>query len=390
MAELLTNPGRFIRRSALAVAAGLALAASAAAVTLATGPLAQAATSCQHATGPFTVSGTQVLGAGGKVFTPYGITVPGLANDPGWAGSVSTDETKIRAAVQYWCVNTIRLQVSQDNLIGDTGSSPPDQAYLTAIKTEVSLAESLGLVVVLNDQTETAPVRDSYQQGPTPGTETFWKDLIPDFGSDHQVIFDLFNEPSYNQGTTQSQEWSLWHIGGTYQGATYIGMAKLAADLRAADTSTLFWAEGPAYASTFAGMERYNAVLSTSNLLYAVHHPAGDQNSSVWYDDFGYLINTGVAPVVDGEWTNYEPFPAANSECWTDAPTQVPAYLSYLADHGIGMTAYQLAPGLLIAPDGNYDDPTVIDSHWSCAPAGGPTDEGAGTLIRNWYQAHNG
>ena len=371
MTRFFSYVGIPIKRPARPFAVALALAAPAvpaAAVALMTGPPAQAATSCQ----------------------PYGITVPGLANDPDWADSVTMDEAKIRAAAQYWCVNTIRLQVSQDNLIGDTGSTPPYQPYLTAIKTEVSLAESLGLVVVLNDQTETSSVRNSYQQGPTPGTETFWKDLIPTFGSDPQVIFDLFNEPSYNQGTTAAQEWSLWHNGGSYQGATYIGMATLAADLRAADASTLFWVEGPAYASTFAGMEQNNALITTGNVVYAFHHPAGDHDTSAWYDDFGYLISTGVAPVVDGEWTNYQPFSGTNSECWADAPSQVPVYLSYLADHGIGMTAYQLAPGLLIAPNGNYDDPTVIDSQWTCTPASGPTDEGAGTKIMNWYQTQNG
>jgi hypothetical protein len=35
-----------------------------------------------------------------------------------------------------------------------------------------------------------------------------------------------------------------------------------------------------------------------------------------------------------------------NAECWTDAPTAVPNYLSYLQNHNIGMTAYQLAIGL--------------------------------------------
>ena len=33
------------------------------------------------------------------------------------------------------------------------------------------------------------------QKGPTPATETFWKDLASVSGHDPQVIFDLFNEP---------------------------------------------------------------------------------------------------------------------------------------------------------------------------------------------------
>jgi Cellulase (glycosyl hydrolase family 5) len=357
-------------------------------VTGGSGGRAGAATSCQHATGPFHVSGTQVLGAGGKVFVPYGITVPGLANQ-NWSASVAGDENKINATASSWCANTVRLQVAQDNLIGVDGSSYNAQ-FMAAIEEEVSLAESDGLVVVINDQTETATV--DYQLGPTPGTETFWKDIIGVYGSDHQVIFDLFNEPrTYSSGMSQAQEWGLWHDGGSFDGNNYIGMAALASYVRAADASTLFWVEGPDYSASFAGMESQDALLSTSGVVYAVHHPAGAHDSSAWYDDFGYLINTGVAPVVDGEWTNYQPSPNANSECWSDAPTQVPVFLSYLTSHGIGMTAYQLAEGLLVTSNSDLADPTTINAAtWSCTPTSTPTNQGAGALIMNWYQEQNG
>jgi Cellulase (glycosyl hydrolase family 5) len=357
------------------------------------GPAASAATApsaaCRHATGPFHVSGTKVRGAGGRVFVPYGITVPGLANR-NWKASVSKDLTKIRATARFWCANTVRLQVAQDNLIGDTGHVFAPK-YLAAIKREVALAERRHLVVVLNDQTETAPKSVTFQLGPTPGTETFWKDLIPVYGSDRQVIFDLFNEPrTFSTGMSQAQEWRLWHSGGTFNGFRYIGMAKLAADLRAAGAHNLFWAEGPDFAATLAGLERQHALLTSPDVVYAIHHPAGGHNTSAWFKDFGYLINTGVAPVVDGEWTNYRPFRKPNAECWRNAPRKVPVFLKYLADHGVGMTAYQLAAGLLVKSDSHLADPTTISARtWTCAVARGPTRQGAGALIMRWYRAHN-
>jgi hypothetical protein len=382
-----------VRRGSLAAASALALVAAPSA--LATAPQASAAAAaCGHATGPFHVSGTTVRGAGNAVYVPYGITVPDLANYP-WTsqkapGYVADADNKILATADSWCANTVRLQVSQDNLLGLNGAGF-NTSYLNVLKAVVGYAESFGLVVVLNDQTETAPDDVTYQLGPTPGTETFWKDMIGPFGSDKQVIFDLFNEPrTYSSGMSESQMWGLWHNGGTFQGAKYIGMAKLAADVRAAGAPNLYWVEGPDYSATFGGLERNGGLLTSPNVVYAIHHPQGGHNTASWYLDFGYLINTGAAPVVDGEWTNYRPWGKPNSECWGDAPGKVPEYLEYLYGHGIGMTAYQLAQGQLVKSSTNLADPTTIPATgWSCTPTAKPSNEGAGALIMNWFKLHN-
>ena len=374
----------------LAAISALALAAPVSAVAADPAAIAAATTvsaSCRHASGPFHVSGTRVLGAGGKVFIPYGITVPGLANGD-WQATMAKDANKIKATAASWCGNTVRLQVAQDNLLGVSGTQY-FPLFMNAIRHEVSLAESRGLVVVINDQTETATV--SYQRGPTPGTETFWKDMATVYHADNRVIFDLFNEPrTYSSGMSQAQEWGVWHNGGSFGGATYIGMAKLASDVRAADPGNLFWIEGPDYSASFGGLLSQHALLRTPGIVYAIHHPAGAHDTSAWYDDFGYLIDRHVAPVVDGEWTNYRPFPKSNSECWPDAPKQVPVFLSYLASHGVGMTGYQLAKGLLVTSDINLAAPTTINAAtWTCKPTGAPADQGAGSLLMNWYRVHN-
>ena len=91
-----------------------------------------------------------------------------------------------------------------------------------------------------------------------------------------------------------------------------------------------------------------------------------------------------MAPVVDGEWTNFQPFASPGEpvkdvnteECWTDAPTAVPIYLIYLGSHGIGMTGYQLSAGLLVGTDGST--PTTINAAtWTCSVStSGPTNNG--------------
>jgi hypothetical protein len=395
-----------------------ALLAAAAAVLAAGGlgaPSAAAAmastVSCATATGPFTVSGTRVLGAGGQVFVSYGITIPGLVGG-NWQSTEQNDPAKIKAAADVWCANTVRLQVSQDNLLGPDGNQLL-QNYEVAIEQEVTLAESYHLVVVLNDSTESAPTAaQAYQQGPMGGTETFWQDMAALYDHDPQVIFDLFNEPrTYTAGMSQAQEWSLWHSGtgtGTFDGHQYLGMQALASYVRTTlHAANLFWIEGPDYSASFSGMEQQNALITgVSGIVYAVHHPAGAHDAASWYADFGYLVDTGVDPVVDGEWINYGP-PAqdsllpvipipANSECWQDAPTAVPAYLQYLYSRGVGLSAYQLQADLLVqTSNSGYDDPATIDPNtWTCHPPNAlygyhQLNQGAGALLMDWFKLHN-
>jgi hypothetical protein len=387
--------------SALALAmmvAGAPGAPAAGAATTAATTTTTAGMSCGKAVGPFSVHGTRVLGHGGRVFVSYGITVAGL-QWVSWQAFLKSDLEMIAATADGWCANTVRLQLSQDNLLGPNGTRF-DRAYMTAIKSEVSLAENDHLVVVLNDNSEFAPRATwNSQHGPTAATETFWKDLARIYGRDPQVIFDLFNEPrTYVVGMSQAQEWRLWLNGGHFRGEFYpFGMAKLADYVRnTLGARNLFWVQGPYYSYSLAGMVSNHAVLKVSGAVYAVHHPAGSRDTASWEADFGYLVTRGVAPVVAGEWTNYEPKPTLNptwqrSSCWPDAPTAVPEFLQYLAAHGIGLSAYQLQPGVLIKSDDNLTDPTTIDAQtWSCLSQAEPQPgQGAGSLLMAWFRQHN-
>ncbi len=357
-----------------------------------------AGTGCGHATGPFRISGTQVLGADKKPFISYGITVPGLQG-PDWASYTALDLQKIGATAGEWCANTVRLQLNQDDLLGPDGVGV-DQAYLEAIEAEVSLAEQDQLVVVLNDETNLSPPPAQYlERGPTPATETFWRILANIYGDDPQVIFDLFNEPRmYSDGMSQAQEWHLWLDGGLYQGVYYpFGMAKLAAYVRTTmGARNLFWIEGPNFSASFAGMTQQHALLHVSGVVYALHHPAGQPGATAWNDDFGYLVTDGIAPVVDGEWTNYEPAPTADptpqpTSCWSDAPTAVPQFLQWLAQYDIGLNAYQLQPGFLISSYSNLAVPTTINAQtWTCqSNQEAEPDQGAGSDVMAWFQRQN-
>jgi hypothetical protein len=357
-----------------------------------------ASSACGTVTGPFSISGRQVLDSGGEPFVSYGLTVPGL-QAPDWRQYTALDLQKITATADDWCANTVRLQLNQDDLLGTYGIGF-NQAYMAAIRAEVTLAESDHMVVVLNDETNLSALPARYaERGPTPATETFWKDLAKVYGHDPQVIFDLFNEPrTYSSGMSQTQEWQLWLDGGVFADVTYLGMAQLATYVRTTlGARNLFWIEGPNFSVSFAGMVQQHALLHTSGVVYSVHHPAGQPGSTAWNDDFGYLATDGLAPVVDGEWTNYEPFPTSGmgtepTSCWSDAPTAVPRFLQWLAQNTIGLNAYQLQPGFLIKSYSDLAQPTTMSTKtWSCQ-SGQETipGEGAGADVLAWFQQQNG
>ena len=336
---------------------------------------------CGKARGPFHARGTKVIGAHGRLFVPYGITVPGLGNS-GYRPFIPLDDAKIRATATSWCANTVRLQIGQANLVGLNGKGF-SRSFLRAVEGEVKVAEKSHLVAVLTAQTEDA----GKQPAPTRATVNFWKDLSRVYRHDPQVIFDLFNQPRISTQTRcgNARDWRLWHTGGKFQRHSYVGMQALVRDVRADGASNLLWVEGPCFANSLSKLASH--LIKGRNIVYAFQHPHGTHDAAQWYADFGWVVFRRVGPVVDAEWTNYA---AAKSECWPDAPTAVPAFLRYLARHGIGLTGYQLKKGLLIRTT-NLADPTRIDTSgrgkWRCA---GGLDEGAGADLMNWFRRQNG
>jgi hypothetical protein len=361
------------RRKGAALAAAAAVLASSAAATQpgAAAPAPPLPVKCDKAAGPFHVSGTKVLEAHSKAFVPYGVTATGLAVRN---YSVSVADQQIQGAARYWCVNTVRLQVAQGNLLPN--GSTESAAFMAALKDAVRTAESYKLVVVISDQTE----ETGFQPAPTRETEFFWRALSHLYGGDPQVVFDLFNEPRLRTGSIAA-DWRIWQSGGTYRGASYVGMQELAHYVRHDETAqNLFWVEGPHFATTLNQVSTHR--LTVPGVVYDIHHPSGPHDTFSWQNDFGYLLTEHIAPVVDGEWTNYT---ARKSECWPDARSTVPAYLGYLAKLRVGMTVWALQKGVMIESD-NFWDPTHIRSGYSCEKT---LDQGAGNLVMRWYKLRN-
>jgi Cellulase (glycosyl hydrolase family 5) len=329
---------------------------------------------CRHVRGPFHVMGTKVYSAKGQRYIPYGISLTGLAS-PRWASRMAEDERGIAAAAGHWCANTIRLQIRQANLVSAIGHI--HKPFLDAVIKEVRFAEKQGLVVVLNLQWQQDPDRLDASM-PTDRSKAFWRSLAQQFGHDPDVIFDIFNEPAQRAPCG----WAFWHSGGTCRGHTYIGMQALTDYVRAR-APNLFWIEGISAGSLLNQAWKYH-ITGDGPLEYSEHRPPGRHQYSTWDHEFGYIANSGHAPVVEGEWADYAR-PAAPWACWNDAPLAAPRFLRYLQARGFGLIVTKLVQDQLIESK-NLDDPTHFRSNWSCTEG---LDQGVGYETQQWFFRQN-
>lgn len=356
----------------------------------------------------FTTSGHQIL-RNGQPFTCYGFTLSTFQDgiESNASNEYATVTAQLRAIQGAWHGNTVRLQVEQDEYLSG-GDGETAAVFQNKVNAAISYAEGIGLVVVINDQTEPEDgINSGNELLPTSATLTFWKDM-EQYKTNPDIILDPFNEPRYLTGSAANY-WNAWHNGL----GSYIGANALIKDLRADGYTSQLWMEAPGnYAFEELG-DTYPAYLLTDslhNVVYSYHHTAVDQNTvptaAEWNTQFGNLVTEHNLPVVDCEWANRSvPYGSESSmyqpsgdtgQCWGNAPVSVPAYLAYLAARGIGMTVWTMGNDPTdtsmdyVNADGDISTYVTANnySHWAgcVTPKGGRTS-GSGQDVMNWFAA---
>lgn len=382
----------------------------------------------------FTTSGSTILD-NGVSWTPYGFTLSEFQDEaetfPSCECEYTTIDAQLAAIAGAWHGNTVRLQVEQDEWVAG-GSA--QASYRAKVEAVVADAESKGLVVVLNDQTEG-------QQGfgivneplPTGATVQFYEQLPAAWRTDPDIILDQFNEPRYLQGTPSNPAlgWNDWYQGtggpaitwknlnGGTQSAVPVGTEQLVSDIRADGFTNQIWIETPGYEDLLPLVNNLNYEIHDplNDVVYEYHHVSTGQNAdpsvAQWNAQFGNLVTDDHLAVVDGEWSmrsessayyssTYEPSGDAGV-CWGDAPSMVPQYLTYLKSLGIGMTVWTLGTEPAIgAPNGPpvntpTGGPTSYNSYTAAQTASGTApcitssvgEYGAGQDIMNWFNTND-
>jgi prepilin-type N-terminal cleavage/methylation domain-containing protein len=328
----------------------------------------------------YTVKGNKILGPNSKPYIPLGVTVFGVSRT-NWQSNITGDIAQINASASYWHANMVRIQVSPYYLDSNT------PGYLAAVKQEVTTAENDGLNVIISAQYENtkslAPTA-----APVDSTVQFWKTIAPIYASDSRIWFDLFNEPTANR------PYSVWKNGGTgSDGNTYVGMQTLVNDIRAVAPNNIIIAECIDWGQHFIGITGYT--LDGSNIIYAVHpylhntSSVATQPLSYWQNQWSTTFGAFASqyPVLIGEWGEHE---GPDLECQTNAPTLVPAFLSYISSLHIGLIGWSLTPGAMIRGTSlttpNAFDPGVP---YECTQANtGVTSQGVGQDMLSYFSSN--
>lgn len=298
----------------------------------------------------FTVIGKNICDKNGNSFTPYGISVVDDLEGTDWCSPQNEAATnaQIQAAIDYWHVNSIRLQVSEDNFVNGSTCVSNGQTYtaqdaMARLGQEVSKIESAGRVPIINDDTE----QTGGSLAPTQTTINFWNQVTAYFASQNtngeynNIIFDIFNEPITNG--------SVWLNGGNFQGKTYLGMQQVVNAIRTGPnlSDNLIFVEGEGqvngytHSTSLAMLNQYQ--LTGSNLVYDYHHINLNQPESDWKKTMG-LDSSINAPIVDGEWTQYAS--PRTYECYINAPNNIQTYFDLMQQNNIGLIFWSLEPGV--------------------------------------------
>jgi hypothetical protein len=357
-----------------------------------------------QATNTLRIVGRHMRDSTGKLIRLYGISLVGGPQTSVYALTEKAASAQIIAAHRSWHSNAIRLQISEDMLFNNpTRGLSYNRQFVASVDRLVCQILALHDIPVLNDTT----MFTGDTLNPTPKTLRFWEFIARRYGNVFPVIFDLFNEPrlgylpKYIPQLAPHHVWRLWRDGGVARHQRYVGMQQLVDGIRnTAHARNVIWVEGPYDASRLALLPQY--LLKGTNLVYDFHKEQAEERQ-LPLSQIGEMWQRGI-PLVDGEWSQF----AADDrpwECDSRAYTSVPRHLAYLRQRSIGLIAWSLQPGALLAGvpgrdtvhDGNdvryttdparLDAPNALKASYACNTQS--RGQGAGALIKRYFERNS-
>lgn len=241
-----------------------------------------------------------------------------------------------------WHANTVRLPLNEDCWLGINGVRPSfgGIAYRTAVEDYVTRLHQARLAVILDLHWSAPGGTPATQQMPMPDADhaaRFWSSVASAFRTDHDILFDLFNEPFPDHaGAAIGDPWSCWlhgcemHPGygaaGVWRAA---GMQSLVDSVRSTGATQPLLLSGVDYANNLDGW-----------LAHRPHDPLGQLVASFHVYNFNRCVDTGCwrqevappaaeVPVVTAE--------VGENDC---AGGFIDRYLPWADEHGVSYLAW--------------------------------------------------
>jgi hypothetical protein len=193
-------------------------------------------------------------------------------------------------AMKAWNIHAVRLVLNEDCWLGINGANPSGAAYQNAIAAYVNLLTSNNIATIVNlhfnapgGQLATGqPVMADRDHSPA-----FWQSVANRFKGNSSVLFEPYNEPHPDGGSSTTAAWSCWRDGGDCGGAgfTVAGMQEMVNAIRGTGATNVIVVTGQNWGSQLDQWLQFKPN-DPLNQLAAGWHSYGDgldcQNEACW------------------------------------------------------------------------------------------------------------
>jgi endoglucanase len=214
--------------------------------------------------------------------------------------------------MKAWKVNTVRVPLNEDCWLGINGvaAAVSGAAYQQAITAFVQMLRQNGMYVIVDLHWNAPGATLAKSQQPMPDAdhaEDFWISVANAFKSDMGVVFDLYNEPYPDEGTSDPggcllDGCALSGWTGYSGSANAVGMQELVTDVRTkASAENVILIGGWAYASAIGSWLQYEPKDPLANLAASFHtyNDTGCNDALCWTNTVAPVA--AKVPVVTGE-----------------------------------------------------------------------------------------
>jgi endoglucanase len=275
----------------------------------------------------------------------------------------------VKAAIQDWKVNVVRLPLSQDRWFGKAPEQKDEgKAYRDLVKKVIDFCSDHDCYVMpdlhWSDAGEWGKTIGQHCL-PDRGSLAFWKDFAPVYKNNPAVIFDLYNEPF-------RVTWDEWKAGGkvTERGRTpltydAVGMPALFDAVRTTGAKNVVVLGGLDWSYDMSGfLKGYTVADPTGNgVVYANHaYPNKGDTVPKWVAKMKAAAEK--MPVLVGEFGAEQAGPSAPPK-GVDAEQWVKEVLAALEENQWDWIAWDLHPfaGPRLVSDWNYTPTPKFGKH---------------------------
>ncbi len=261
-------------------------------------------------------------------------------------------------AMKAWNVHAVRVVLNEDCWLGINGANPSGAAYQNAVANYVNILTSNNIAAIINLHFN-APggqlATGQQVMADRDHSPAFWSSVANRFKGNSSVLFEPYNEPHPDGGSSTTAAWSCWRDGGDCGGAgfTVAGMQEMVNAIRGTGATNIIVLTGQNWGSQLDQWLQFKPN-DPLNQLAAGWHSYGDglscQDETCWNSTLVSVLQQ--VPIVATEIGEFD--------C---QHSYIDRVMNFLDQHGQSYQAWSWGPFSCTA------DPALL-TDWAGTPNG--------------------